>query len=102
MEPLIPHQNLNAFVGDKVVVFQPSSSTGSSVESLSVDLQSGSVQQLSSAPQKITGIPVRAVLGVVRLFKGRRYGWGTSHVRMGVYAWPPLHGMIAHHHAIIA
>ena len=72
--PVVPHASLNAFVGDYAVVIQPTVAvavaSGSTVETLSIDLSSGSVQQLQSAPQRIKPIAIHAVLGVVRLFKG--------------------------------
>ena len=68
--PVVPHVSLNAFVGDYAVVIQPTVASGSTVETLSIDLRSGSVQQLQSAPQRIKPIAIHAVLGVVRLFKG--------------------------------
>ena len=72
----MPHAALNAFVGDSgVVVIQPSGRDAVNgnglVESLSVDLNTGSVQQLLSAPQRMAPIPICAVLGIVRLFKGK-------------------------------
>lgn len=78
--PVIPHLSLSAFVGDDAVVIQPAGVSGSSpVETLSIDLRSGSVQQLQSAPQRIKPIPIHAVLGVVRLFKGSN----------GAHCWHP-------------
>lgn len=71
-EPIAPYTALSAFVGDSTLVIQPADGkTGAAtVDTLSIDLRTGSVQALQSAPQRTTPVPLCAVLGVCRLFKG--------------------------------
>jgi hypothetical protein len=72
MDVVTPHTDLLAFIGDDVIAFQPfNSESHKKVETLSIDFKSGSVQLLSSEPQKSSSpMPVVAILGVCKLFKG--------------------------------
>jgi hypothetical protein len=71
LDLVTPHRQLNAYISDSMVVIQPpAGSADKQVDTLSIDLRTGSVQHLSSAPQVLTPLPIVAVLGVSRLFKG--------------------------------
>ncbi|KAG1660814.1 hypothetical protein FOA52_010239 [Chlamydomonas sp. UWO 241] len=69
-EPVPPFSDMHVFIGDSVVVVQPVVKNASHVDTLSVDLRTGSVQALVSPPQRSTPTPIVAVLGVSKLFKG--------------------------------
>lgn len=87
--PITPHTALDAFISETMVVIQPRQQPASSapsarggpepVETLSIDLNKGTVQQLMSAPQRMGPLDVVAVIGVCRLFKGAlACAWGGA------------------------
>ncbi|GAX76741.1 hypothetical protein CEUSTIGMA_g4188.t1 [Chlamydomonas eustigma] len=71
MDVVTPHTDLLAYISEDIIAFQPvNTENDKTLETLSIDFKSGSVQLLPSEPQKGSPVPVVAILGICKLFKG--------------------------------